>query len=154
MSERGLAMARSSPEGLCLRGVQGAGSLQACWQLEFSCSFGWVLNANNCSTQLSLRPSAEKCHPGAIRRRDGFRGEVANAPDPVLAALCTTGTRSLVCPPGPWRTFRVTRSRSRVWSHVLYSGRCLEFRCRSTRGDPCNVIVWTVRSLFKWVAAH
>lgn len=66
--ERDLVMERSSPERLCRSDLQGAGSFQARQQLEFSCSFGWALNADNCSTHVSSSPTAEN------RRREAVTG--------------------------------------------------------------------------------
>ena len=85
--ERDLVMECSSPERLCLRDLQAPGSFQACQQLEFSCSSGWLLNAKNCSTLLSPSPAAEKCYLRAVTRLRRFRREGTNTPGPVVSSL-------------------------------------------------------------------
>lgn len=80
--ERDLVMECSSPKCLCLRDLQGAGSFQACQQLELSCSLGRLLNANDCDPRLT----AEKCHPRAVTRLRGFSCEGTNTPGLLLSS--------------------------------------------------------------------
>lgn len=80
--ERDLVTECPSPKCLCLRDSRGAGSCQACQQLELSCSPGRLLNANDCGPRLT----AEKCHPRAVTRLRGFRCEGTNTPGLFLSS--------------------------------------------------------------------